>query len=63
MEQTMFVVVKNHEDQYSIWAKDRPIPEGWEAHGVEGTKEECLEYIHTHWIDMTPASLKRAMVS
>jgi len=63
MEQTVFVVVKNHEDQYSIWANDRPIPAGWEIQDMQGTKGECLEYINTHWIDMAPASLKRTMMS
>jgi MbtH protein len=60
MEQAMFTVVKNHEDQYSIWAADRPIPAGWVSQGIQGTKEECLEYIRIHWVDMTPASLKKA---
>ena len=60
MDQAMFVVVKNHEDQYSIWAADRPLPGGWHVGGVQGTKEACLEYIRTHWTDMTPASLRHA---
>lgn len=59
MEQQLFFVVKNHEDQYSIWSADRPIPVGWEPEGQKATKEECLEYIRTHWTDMTPASLRQ----
>jgi MbtH protein len=54
-----FVVVKNAEDQYSIWAADRQIPAGWEPQDFVGPKEACLEYIRTHWVDMTPASLRR----
>lgn len=60
-EVMMYVVVKNHEGQYSIWAGDRPVPAGWEAQDKQGTKEECLEYIRLHWVDMTPVSLQRSM--
>lgn len=59
MEEVEHLVVKNHEDQYSIWAADQPAPPGWVIQGMKGTKEQCLEYIRTHWTDMTPASLKR----
>ncbi len=61
MEQDDFVVVKNHEDQYSIWAADKPVPAGWRAEGMRGTKAACVEHINACWTDMRPASLKRAM--
>jgi MbtH protein len=54
-----YVVVKNDEDQYSIWAADRSVPAGWTPQPMTGPKEACLEYIRTHWTDMTPASLRR----
>jgi MbtH protein len=56
---TTYIVVKNDEEQYSIWAAERPVPAGWQPLGVSGTKAVCLEYIRTHWTDMTPASLRR----
>jgi len=34
---TMFEVVKNHEEQFSIWPSDRAIPKGWSAVGKLGT--------------------------
>ena len=46
------VVVRNQEGQYSIWARDRPIPVGWESQGVVGSKEECLRFIRDHWVDI-----------
>jgi MbtH protein len=62
MDQFQFVVVKNGEGQYSIWAADRPIPAGWASQGKSGTKEECLSYIREVWTDMAPASLRNPPV-
>ncbi len=54
-----YVVVKNHEDQYSIWLSHRSIPAGWSAVGRAGTKQECLTQIKEVWTDMRPASLRK----
>jgi len=59
-EELQFIVVKNDDGQYSLWTQDRPPPAGWHAQAMAGSKEQCLEYIRTHWVDMTPTSLKRA---
>jgi MbtH protein len=56
-----FVVVRNHEDQYSIWWADREIPAGWQQAGKTGSKGECLDYIDQVWTDMRPASLRKWM--
>ncbi|GAB4188649.1 MAG: MbtH family protein [Wenzhouxiangellaceae bacterium] len=58
---TIFLVVVNHEEQYSIWPKDREIPPGWKAVGKEGSKQECLDYIEEVWTDMRPLSLRKKM--
>ena len=58
---TVFTVVVNHEEQYSIWPEDREIPAGWNAVGKTGPKKECLDYIEEVWTDMRPLSLRRAM--
>jgi len=42
---TMYRVVVNHEEQYSIWPAERENPSGWRDGGKQGTKDECLEYI------------------
>ena len=54
-------VVINDEEQYSIWPKDRELPAGWRAVGVEGSKQECLDYIEETWTDMRPKSLRQAL--
>ncbi|MFI7020079.1 MbtH family protein [Streptomyces sp. NPDC050164] len=56
-----YLVVCNHEEQYSIWWNDRPLPAGWRAAGKTGTREECLAYIDAVWTDMRPLSLRRWM--
>lgn len=53
-----FVVVVNHEDQYSIWPALRQPPAGWRLEGKEGSREECLEHIGTVWTDMRPRSVR-----
>ncbi|NEB82361.1 MbtH family NRPS accessory protein [Streptomyces sp. SID14478] len=55
------VVVINEEEQYSIWPEGKAIPAGWRAVGEPAPKEQCLEYIETHWTDMRPLSLRRAL--
>lgn len=60
-ETTIYRVVVNHEEQYSIWPADRVNPLGWEDAGKSGTKAECLAYISEVWTDMRPLSLRRAM--
>jgi MbtH protein len=60
-DSTIFQVVVNHEEQYSIWPVDQPIPDGWTARGPQGPKAHCLDHIETVWTDMRPLSLRRHM--
>ncbi|MFE4958081.1 MbtH family protein [Streptomyces sp. NPDC056653] len=54
-------VVRNDEDQYSIWWAERDLPAGWSAEGTEGTREQCLARIAEVWTDMRPRSLRERM--
>ena len=58
---TIYKVVVNHEEQYSIWPADRENALGWNDVGKAGTKQECLEYIKEVWTDMRPLSLRKKM--
>ena len=58
---TVYKVVVNHEEQYSIWPADRENPLGWRDAGKEGSKAECLAWIEEVWTDMRPLSLRKAM--
>jgi len=60
-EERDFDVVVNHEEQYSIWPVEMPVPDGWSAVGVRGTKAVCLEHIDQVWTDLRPLSLRQAM--
>ncbi|MCB9744990.1 MAG: MbtH family NRPS accessory protein [Alphaproteobacteria bacterium] len=56
-----YLVVLNHEEQYSIWPEHRPVPAGWRAEGKRGSKPDCLQHIDAVWTDMRPLSLRKAM--
>ena len=53
---SLYKVVVNHEEQYSIWPVDRANAPGWRDVGKEGTREDCLAYIQEVWTDMRPKS-------
>ncbi|HEY2136639.1 MAG TPA: MbtH family NRPS accessory protein [Xanthobacteraceae bacterium] len=59
-DEIQYRVVRNHEEQYSIWPLTRELPAGWEAVGTSGSKAVCLDYIEQTWTDMRPLSLRRA---
>ena len=58
---TTYKVVVNHEEQYSIWPKQRDLPLGWKPDGFSGTKQQCLDHIKEVWTDMRPLSLRKKM--
>ena len=58
---TIYKVVVNHEEQYSIWPEYRDNPLGWNDAGKVGPKDECLAYIKEVWTDMRPLSLRKKM--
>ena len=55
---TIYKVVVNHEEQYSIWPADRENAPGWRDAGTSGSKAECLAHIERVWTDMRPLSLR-----
>lgn len=55
---TIFRVVVNGEEQYSIWPADAAPPAGWKEAGKSGEKDECIAYIDQVWTDMRPLSLR-----
>jgi len=60
-DKTVYKVVLNHEEQYSIWPADRENPPGWRDAGKSGLKQECLDHIKEVWTDMRPLSLRKRM--
>jgi MbtH protein len=56
-----FLVLRNEEEQYSLWPAALPVPDGWQ--GVFGPDERgvCAAYIEANWTDMRPRSLREAL--
>jgi MbtH protein len=60
-DSTIYKVVMNHEEQYSIWPAHRENPLGWSDAGKTGPREECLEHIKAVWTDIRPLSLRQRL--
>jgi MbtH protein len=58
---TIYRVVVNHEEQYSIWPIFKETPLGWRDVGKTGSKAECVVYIKEVWTDTRPVSLRKKM--
>ena len=58
---TIYKVVVNDEDQYSIWPADRENALGWRDAGKQGNKADCLAYIEEVWTDRRPLNLRKKM--
>jgi MbtH protein len=57
-ENGMFLVLRNDEDQHSLWPASTPVPDGWyRVHGP-AQRSECVDYVEKHWTDMRPASVR-----
>jgi MbtH protein len=56
-------VVRNDEEQYSLWPAGRENPPGWSDTGFAGTEQQCLDHIDEVWTDLRPASLRAALAS
>jgi uncharacterized protein YbdZ (MbtH family) len=58
-----YIVLVNHELQYSLWPASFDIPAGWSQAGPKGRRKECLDWIEVNWTDMRPKSLVDAIRS
>ena len=60
---TTYQVLRNDEDQYSLWPTMLDVPAGWTAVGKQGTRTECMSYVDEVWTDMRPRSLREQMAA
>jgi MbtH protein len=58
MSEGRFLVVRNDEEQYSIWPDGRVLPSGWHDTGFAGGRDECLAHVDEVWTDMRPKSAR-----
>ncbi|MDQ3706380.1 MAG: MbtH family protein [Chloroflexota bacterium] len=58
---TIYKVVVNPDELYSIWPADRENPLGWRDEGMQGRKKDCLAYIEAISTDRRPPSDRKRM--
>jgi MbtH protein len=49
-----FLVLVNHEGQYSLWPSRMSVPAGWNPARAPASRAECLSWIDAHWTAMQP---------
>ncbi|MEU6439820.1 MULTISPECIES: MbtH family protein [unclassified Streptomyces] len=52
-----YSVLVNDENQHSLWPDFVEVPAGWRVVHGPAPRQECADYIETHWTDMRPKSL------
>jgi len=57
---TIYQLIRNHEETYSIWPANRDLPMGWTAMGVYGSRDEMLVYLQRVWVEPRPLSAMRS---
>jgi MbtH protein len=58
MAEEKYYVVRNGEEQYSVWIEGCSLPAGWEVVGEPASKQECLNRIEQFWTDPMPRSVR-----
>jgi MbtH protein len=51
-----FVVLRNDENQHSLWPTFAAVPAGWSVVLPDSSRQACLDYIESHWAELRPAS-------
>ncbi|MFC0429200.1 MbtH family protein [Kutzneria buriramensis] len=62
-ENGTFLVLRNHENQHSLWPSFAEVPAGWDVVKEASTRTEALDYVQQHWTDLRPASLVARMAA
>ncbi|MBW4024250.1 MAG: MbtH family protein [Proteobacteria bacterium] len=55
-------VVRNDEDQHSLWPAHLAVPAGWHDAGFTGAKADCLRHVQEVWPDITPKSARLPVI-
>lgn len=55
----IFLVLRNGEQQYSLWPESAAVPSGWKIVHGPGKRSDMATFIEQNWTDMRPASLWR----
>ena len=60
-DQYTYIVLKNEEEQYSLWREEIEVPAGWAATGFRGSRQECMDHVDEVWTDLRPKSAREAI--
>lgn len=52
-----YTVLRNDENQHSLWPAFAPAPDGWTVVHGPGHRDECMAYVREHWVDLRPRSV------
>lgn len=58
-----FLVLRNDENQHSLWPAFADVPAGWTVVLTETSRQACLDYVEANWTDLRPAGLARTQGS
>ncbi|MDO4652420.1 MbtH family protein [Corynebacterium durum] len=56
-----FYVLRNKEEQHSLWPTFAAVPDGWDVVFGEASRTECLDYVNENWTDILPLSARKAV--
>ena len=59
IDNRVYQVVVNPQEQYSIWPLSLDLPAGWRAIAEQGSKDECLARIGVLWTDQRPLDVRQ----
>jgi uncharacterized protein YbdZ (MbtH family) len=60
-ENAAFYVLRNDQEQYSLWPVFADVPSGWQVVFGESTRADCLAFVEETWTDLRPKALRDAM--
>lgn len=49
-----YVVLRNGENQHSLWPSTIDVPAGWTVVVPETTRSACLDYVEANWTSLRP---------
>ena len=58
-----FYVLRNKEEQHSLWPTFAAVPDGWDVVFGEASRAECLDYVNENWTDILPLSARKAVAA
>lgn len=55
-----FLVLRNAEEEHSIWPAFAEVPRGWHVALPESSRADALAHVEATWTDLRPKSLRDA---